>query len=272
MWMLGLTCAIDVKSEQKVSGPMPANLPLGKLVLYLKDGTGCVLHLPLAQVCTALIALPGEGSAGCLWEEAHFGSALLWIARPQSRAAWRLWSITKRNWSKPQGTAHSEIHPKVGKGPEVALLFWKQIRGMGRVLERLSYQMLYLRVILFFLAEFPCVACRIRVPWPRIEPGPRQWKHRVLTTGSPGSFPMVIIFYRWCSIQEATYRSSNKTCYCVLKLHLWLLCSWIGPGRKSREPQNKPYDKSNFIVYMSFKLKAIVMLLKGQNSVVNRHF
>ena len=65
MWMLGLTCAIDVKSEQKVSGPMPANLPLGKLVLYLKDGTGCVLHLPLAQVCTALIALPGEGSAGC---------------------------------------------------------------------------------------------------------------------------------------------------------------------------------------------------------------
>lgn len=66
MGMLALTFATDVKSGQKVSRLMLANLPLGKLVLYLKEGTGCVVRLPLAQVCAALIALPGDGSAGCL--------------------------------------------------------------------------------------------------------------------------------------------------------------------------------------------------------------
>ena len=46
--------------------PHASQPALGRLVLYLKDGTGCVLHLPLAQVCTALTALPGDGSARCL--------------------------------------------------------------------------------------------------------------------------------------------------------------------------------------------------------------
>ena len=32
-----------------------------------------------------------------------------------------------------------------------------------------------------------CMACRILVPWPGIEPCPLQWKCRVLTTGLPGN-------------------------------------------------------------------------------------
>ena len=31
------------------------------------------------------------------------------------------------------------------------------------------------------------LACRILVPWPGTEPGPQQWKCRVLTTGPPGN-------------------------------------------------------------------------------------
>ena len=32
-----------------------------------------------------------------------------------------------------------------------------------------------------------CMACRVLVPWPGIEPRPWQWKHQVLTTGLPGN-------------------------------------------------------------------------------------
>ena len=38
-----------------------------------------------------------------------------------------------------------------------------------------------------------CVACGIFVLWPRIEPRPWQWKHRVLTTGPPGNSQEMII-------------------------------------------------------------------------------
>ena len=49
-----------------------------------------------------------------------------------------------------------------------------------------------LRVLCLFVCLFVCfwlccVACGILVPWPGIEPGPQQWKHRVLTTGPPGN-------------------------------------------------------------------------------------
>ena len=37
----------------------------------------------------------------------------------------------------------------------------------------------------FFFFWLHHVACRILVPQPRMEPGPWQWKHRVLTTGPP---------------------------------------------------------------------------------------
>ena len=47
-------------------------------------------------------------------------------------------------------------------------------------------------LIYFF---WPChTACGILVPQPWIEPGPRQWKHRVLTTGPPGNSPIHLIF------------------------------------------------------------------------------
>ena len=42
----------------------------------------------------------------------------------------------------------------------------------------------------FSLSWLCCSACGSLVPWPGIEPGPRQWKHRVLTTGQPGNSQM----------------------------------------------------------------------------------
>ena len=38
-----------------------------------------------------------------------------------------------------------------------------------------------------FLCWPRCTACRILVPPPETEPGPQQWKYRVLTTGLPGN-------------------------------------------------------------------------------------
>ena len=40
----------------------------------------------------------------------------------------------------------------------------------------------------WFLFFWPCQAdCRISVPWLGIEPGPQQWKPRILTTRPPGN-------------------------------------------------------------------------------------
>ena len=36
--------------------------------------------------------------------------------------------------------------------------------------------------------------CRILVPWPRIEPGPRQWKYQLLTTGLPGNSGLGLLY------------------------------------------------------------------------------
>ena len=44
---------------------------------------------------------------------------------------------------------------------------------------------LFFMFVCFFWPR--CVACRILLPLPGIEPGPRQWKHQVLTTGPPGN-------------------------------------------------------------------------------------
>ena len=41
-----------------------------------------------------------------------------------------------------------------------------------------------------------CAACRILVPRPGTEPGPRQWKRQVLTTGPPGNSPVLFIYSR----------------------------------------------------------------------------
>ena len=43
------------------------------------------------------------------------------------------------------------------------------------------------------------MACRILVPWPGIEPGPWQWKCRVLTTGPPGNFLELSLWFKFMS-------------------------------------------------------------------------
>ena len=79
-------------------------------------------------------------------------------------------------------------------------------------------------------------ACGILLPWPGIEPGPQQWKHRVLTTGLPGNSPQNIFNYNQFQrllhvllIKAAySYRFSHSTCklkelnlYYLSRLHIW---------------------------------------------------
>ena len=48
----------------------------------------------------------------------------------------------------------------------------------------------------FYLFLLCHVACGILVPQPGIEPGPQQWKHNVLTTGSPGDSQGRVYWYK----------------------------------------------------------------------------
>ena len=54
-----------------------------------------------------------------------------------------------------------------------------------------------------------CVACRILVPRPGIEPAPLRWEHGVLTTGPPGS-PLQLAFYSSLRVLEQS--GENKPC------------------------------------------------------------
>ena len=47
--------------------------------------------------------------------------------------------------------------------------------------------------VLFFFLWPHCVACRILVSWPGVEPGPRQWRRHVLTTEPPGNSQQAVI-------------------------------------------------------------------------------
>ena len=57
------------------------------------------------------------------------------------------------------------------------LLFW---------LRRLFY-LAFSLLSFFFLPFFFLAAYRILIPWSGIKPGPQQWKHQLLTTGSRGN-------------------------------------------------------------------------------------
>ena len=88
------------------------------------------------------------------------------------------------------------------------------------------------------------MACRILVPWPGIEPGPQQWKCRVLTTGLPGNSPVVLnIFTMLCNhyhslIPEHFHHPQSKPCTSqfpspsipwqpICFLPLWVCLFWI---------------------------------------------
>ena len=60
------------------------------------------------------------------------------------------------------------------------------------------------------------LACRILVPQPGIEPGPRLWKRRVLTTGPPGNSQYQYILERVSIVQIEFKRTS-----------FWSLEIWI---------------------------------------------
>ena len=58
-------------------------------------------------------------------------------------------------------------------------------------------KIMYFFPLFFYLFFWPRhVACRILVPWPGIEPRPRQWKRRVLTTGPPGNSPFTLLMWQ----------------------------------------------------------------------------
>ena len=65
------------------------------------------------------------------------------------------------------------------------LLFW---------LRRLFY-LAFSLLSFFFLPFFFLAAYRILIPWSGIKPGPQQWKHQLLTTGSRGN-PLLEL-YLW---------------------------------------------------------------------------
>ena len=83
------------------------------------------------------------------------------------------------------------------------------------------------KVLFMFLFFWPChTACRILVPRPGIEPGPRQLKHRVLSTGPPGKSPKVLI------VMESFFFSSITCAFGVIaklpvpnpRLQTFMLC------------------------------------------------
>ena len=86
----------------------------------------------------------------------------------------------------------------------------------------------------FFFFQSCCAACEILVPGPGVEPGPWQWKHRVLTTGLPrnslfilfliiaimtGSrwyLIVVVIFISWCLVMLSIFSCECWPPVCVL--------------------------------------------------------
>ena len=70
-------------------------------------------------------------------------------------------------------------------------------------------------MVFMFVFPFlpPCVACRILVPSPGIEPGPPQWKHQVLTPGPPGNSPIFMF-------DQYQHQLTRKSPVLVLTPHL----------------------------------------------------
>ena len=54
------------------------------------------------------------------------------------------------------------------------------------------------------------VACAILVPQPRIEPGPQQWKHRVLTIGPPGNSQDHFSWAHQCTSQRNSWVATQQ--------------------------------------------------------------
>ena len=92
----------------------------------------------------------------------------------------------------------------------------------------------FICVVLFWLR---CVACGILVPWPGIEPLPRQWNRQVLTTGPPGNSPflcvLIIVYLRHCKISYLVPEFANKSEHessLFIKISIWNKLSFLqGP-------------------------------------------
>ena len=77
----------------------------------------------------------------------------------------------------------------------------------------LPQTLLFLWDLLLFICFWPsCMACEILVPWPGIEPGPRQWECGVLTTGQPEKSLMGLLIMVTNVILTAESGHMTQTC------------------------------------------------------------
>ena len=84
------------------------------------------------------------------------------------------------------------------------------------------------------------LVCRILVPWPGIEPGPWQWKHRVLATRPPRwpQWPIFKLLPHWTqNITKGNFKSANSTNINFIK--------WY----------SKMFSKINYDILIECKLK-----------------
>ena len=123
----------------------------------------------------------------------NFYSLALSLVRSEAQIAQRAWWWWQQNWQKQKRTpwltlvaTDNNIHPEKCCFPwffQSNIILWEKIH-----------------IFFPFLAALHCVAYGISVPQPGIEPGPRQWKRRILTTRPPGnsSFFLVLKNSQFC--------------------------------------------------------------------------
>ena len=89
------------------------------------------------------------------------------------------------------------------------------------------WNFIFFKVITLFIGP---IACRILLPWPGIEPP--QWKHGVLTIGSPGKSPVcnVIYFFKKFYLSGGTILVATGR---IFGRGIWDLVPWQGIEPKS---------------------------------------
>ena len=98
-----------------------------------------------------------------------FASEQAWLSWEPVQSVWQAWM----RWEDAEAT----LCPS-----------WKATKRTVHYIPRIigPDKVLFVCLTFFLLLFWPrCAACRILVPRPGIEPRPRQWKRRVLTTGPP---------------------------------------------------------------------------------------
>ena len=86
---------------------------------------------------------------------------------------------------------------------------------------------IFLYFILFYFFWPHRVACRISVPQPGIEPRPRQWKPRILTTRPPGNsqecFSFTLLFLKYLLSSKHQFKFALSRASSTISPHFLIL-------------------------------------------------